>query len=88
MVGGSRKLKMAFRRVPDEVLWRLRCDNRRQLVESVRWRTRQRGAAHGPGAPDARVAPEPLDPDALTLGSLGGLPPTSGRTSSCTTPIV
>jgi starch phosphorylase len=60
--GDLRDMEASFRRVPDEVLWRLRCDNRRALVEAVRWRKQPQREPLG-GGPSGS-----LDPAVLTLG--------------------
>jgi starch phosphorylase len=64
-LGDLEQMETTFRRVPDESLWRLRCENRRALVDVVRSRLeRQRTAREAP--PEKCSAS--LDPDALTLG--------------------
>ena len=52
----------------DADLWRMRCDERRSLVEFVRERLASQRAAHGASAEEIASAAATFDPDALTLG--------------------
>jgi len=64
-MGELEAMEASFRRLPDEVLWRLRCENRRGLVESVRFRLERQQSARRSSSGES---PRPLDPDVLTVG--------------------
>jgi len=64
--GGLEEMETSFRRLPDEALWRMRCENRGKLVESVHWRLERQQARRRNAAPGQ--VPSPLDPDVLTIG--------------------
>jgi starch phosphorylase len=55
-------------RLSDEELWRLRAQERRDLVRYARERLQRRLARHGDTGEAARTAATVLDPDRLTLG--------------------
>ncbi|MGA8566556.1 MAG: alpha-glucan family phosphorylase [Candidatus Binataceae bacterium] len=57
-----------IRAVSDEALWKLRTDNRQELVRFVRLRTQRQMAAYGASRQDIEEAKTIFDPNALTLG--------------------
>jgi len=57
-----------IRAVSDEALWKLRADNRQELVRFVRLRTQRQMAAYGASREDIEDAKTIFDPNALTLG--------------------
>ncbi|HEX7127502.1 MAG TPA: alpha-glucan family phosphorylase, partial [Thermodesulfobacteriota bacterium] len=57
-----------IRRLPDEALWRMRTENRRNLIHYVRERVARELAAAGAYDGDIAAAREAFDPEALTLG--------------------
>jgi starch phosphorylase len=57
-----------LRAVPDDALWKLRTDNRQELVRFVRLRTQRQMAAYGAPREDIEEAKTIFDPNALTLG--------------------
>jgi starch phosphorylase len=54
--------------VPDEALWRVRCELRKRLVEYVRERAAIDRLERGEGAEYVEMAARAFDPDSLTLG--------------------
>jgi starch phosphorylase len=60
-------LEHALRKVPDERLWAMRSEARRELVEYVRRRHVRQTAAQGTSA-DRGPADDVFDPDVLTVG--------------------
>jgi starch phosphorylase len=57
-----------IRGVPDDALWKLRTNNRQELVRFVRLRTHRQMAAYGAPHDDIEAAKTIFDPNALTLG--------------------
>jgi starch phosphorylase len=54
--------------VSDDELWKLRTNNRQELVRFVRLRTHRQMAAYGAPHEDIEEAKSIFDPNALTLG--------------------
>jgi starch phosphorylase len=66
--GTLQDVETNIRRASDDDLWRLRCDERRSLVEFVRERLARQLAEQGASAEDIVKAGATFDPQALTLG--------------------
>ncbi len=66
--GAMVDVEARVRRLPDEALWRMRGENRRDLVRFVRERVARELAAAGAYDGDIAAAREAFDPEALTLG--------------------
>jgi starch phosphorylase len=67
-LGTMETLEEDLKQVPDETLWKFRCDCRLQLVRYVRGRLTRQLAEQGAAAQDVKEARQTLDPQALTLG--------------------
>ncbi len=66
--GALETVEADLRQVGDDMLWRLRSDGRRRLVEFLRSRLVRQHSGRGAASSFARECAELLDPDALTLG--------------------
>jgi len=66
--GALETVEADIRQVPDETLWRFRCENRRRLISFLRQRIVHQHCGQGPGQEQALRCIEILDPDILTLG--------------------
>ena len=67
-LGTTERIGDRIRAVSDEALWKLRTDNRQELVRFVRLRTQRQMAAYGASRQDIEEAKTIFDPNALTLG--------------------
>ncbi len=67
-LGTTERIGDRMRAVADDALWKLRTDNRQELVRFVRLRTQRQMAAYGAPREDIEEAKTIFDPNALTLG--------------------
>lgn len=66
--GTLESMETDLRQVPDEVLWDLRAQARRELINFLRKRLARQHRGRGTGVQQIDECIESLDPDALTLG--------------------
>jgi len=67
-LGSLETVEADLRQVPDETLWRFRCENRSRLIPFLRQRFVHQHCGRGPGQGQAEQCIEILDPDILTIG--------------------